>query len=277
MRRIQRWIIAAVFAVAFVIPAAASAHTSEVCWEEHDNGDVTFYAGTNHWLFWPIGGLIIDGATYRFTDVEREIPADVVCQPQACAGDLHPYYWQSVTVSGLEAGEYTIEPTSTTDMEAGVEACYPQEMPIGDTCADPDGDGVCDASDNCPSVANSAQTDADGDGIGDACDTCPDDPNNDADGDGVCGDVDMCQATPDGDAAAGVPSVRLGVNRWVSTETGVFQTLTPQKEVVYGPYTMEDTGGCSCSQIIEALGIGKGHEKFGCSNGIMKRWTKMQQ
>jgi hypothetical protein len=55
----------------------------------------------------------------------------------------------------------------------------------GDTCAVPDtcqggvcqasgpdgdGDGVCDASDNCPADANAGQADLDGDSIGDACD-----------------------------------------------------------------------------------------------------------
>jgi hypothetical protein len=44
---------------------------------------------------------------------------------------------------------------------------------------DVDGDGICDASDNCPVVANSGQADADVDGSGDACDTC-----TDADSDG---------------------------------------------------------------------------------------------
>src|SRR3989454_8952718 len=43
---------------------------------------------------------------------------------------------------------------------------------IAAVCRDQDGDGVCDADDNCPLVANPDQADADGDGIGDACDPC---------------------------------------------------------------------------------------------------------
>jgi hypothetical protein len=44
---------------------------------------------------------------------------------------------------------------------------------------DTDGDGVADATDNCPTVYNPTQSDADADGIGDACDVC-----TDTDGDG---------------------------------------------------------------------------------------------
>lgn len=42
-------------------------------------------------------------------------------------------------------------------------------------CADADGDGVCDWSDDCPQASDPDQSDRDGDGLGDACDVaCPD-------------------------------------------------------------------------------------------------------
>ncbi|MEM6702016.1 MAG: thrombospondin type 3 repeat-containing protein [Acidobacteriota bacterium] len=65
--------------------------------------------------------------------------------------------------------------------------------------ADEDDDGVPDAADNCPLVANSDQADADGDGIGDVCDDYPNDPVNDEDDDGVGGDIDNCPTVYDPD------------------------------------------------------------------------------
>jgi thrombospondin type 3 repeat protein/Big-like domain-containing protein len=55
---------------------------------------------------------------------------------------------------------------------------------LADANADTDGDGVPDASDNCPSISNGGQGDSDGDGIGDACDSA-NDGNQDTDGDGL--------------------------------------------------------------------------------------------
>jgi len=76
--------------------------------------------------------------------------------------------------------------------------------------ADADGDGVSDAVDGCPLVADPEQTDADGDGSGDACDDCPalanptqrdldrdgqgDACDPDIDGDGVPNAADVCPA-----------------------------------------------------------------------------------
>ncbi|MGI6375238.1 MAG: Ig-like domain-containing protein [Anaerolineae bacterium] len=57
--------------------------------------------------------------------------------------------------------------------------------------ADADGDGVPDASDNCPAVANPGQADSDGDGVGDACDGCPNDPAKVAPGICGCGVADV--------------------------------------------------------------------------------------
>ncbi len=60
---------------------------------------------------------------------------------------------------------------------------------------DADGDGVNDADDNCPTIANPSQADADVDQLGDACDACPNSATGDSDGDGVCDDQDNCPST----------------------------------------------------------------------------------
>jgi N-acetylneuraminic acid mutarotase len=88
------------------------------------------------------------------------------------------------------------------DQRFGNEDIYVSDLTFipPDICADlggdTDGDGVCDASDNCPAVVNPDQADQDGDGVGDGCDNCPAVANPDQadfDGDGV---GDICDNHP---------------------------------------------------------------------------------
>jgi hypothetical protein len=106
----------------------------------------------------------------------------------------------------LDAGSFAGNETSTAELANPVMflsyPCYIQ---------DADADGIGGQCDNCPTVANSLQTDTDADGIGDACDNCPITPNpnqSDVDADGV---GDACDPDIDNDgilnAADNCPTV----------------------------------------------------------------------
>ncbi len=174
-------------------------------------------------------------------------------------------------------------------IDISVIACVPP-------CVDSDGDYVCDVDDNCPDVPNSSQGDSDLDGVGDVCDNCMTVPNadqkdwdvdgkgdvcdpcpksawDDKDGDGLCGDVDRCAKTV---LPESVPLLMLGVNRFADVDgDGVFETVPPEGEGPGKVYTLEDTAGCTCEQIIQKLGVGRGHEKFGCSISVMDEWVML--
>ena len=94
----------------------------------------------------------------------------------------------------------------------------------------------------------------------------------DADQDGVLDAVDVCLHTT---IPGSVPTNHLGVNRWaLIDDDDLFDTTLPPGgggEPGF-EFTVEDTHGCSCEQIIEAMALGWGHTKFGCSTGVMLQW-----
>ena len=103
--------------------------------------------------------------------------------------------------------------------------------------------------------------DADGDGL-------------DTDGDGVFDVDDYCPGTM---IPEGVPTVNLKPNHWAFVDNdATFDTMIKGRGK--GPnrsYTLEDTAGCSCEQIIDAQGLGYGHMKHGCSIGVMDYWVEL--
>ncbi len=73
---------------------------------------------------------------------------------------------------------------AVADMDALFAVAQSNPVPDGD------GDGVADASDNCPAVPNASQVDGDGDGAGDVCDCLPADPQVFPGAVEVCNDAD---------------------------------------------------------------------------------------
>jgi cysteine-rich repeat protein len=131
------------------------------------------------------------------------------------SGDISQTYAQLETAAG---GIYPAffcatpddEPSCTPSRPAAVNGSTIYTGAI--TAGDMDGDGIANASDDCPEVFNpvrpvdnGAQADFDADGEGDACDVCPRDPDstscmpfdpNDPDGDGVPNGTDNCSSIP---------------------------------------------------------------------------------
>jgi hypothetical protein len=103
-------------------------------------------------------------------------------------GSVIDKFWLTTNASAVSDGNTTNGPTASP--------CDAfNNGPGGQTGADGDSDGVLDASDNCPTVANADQANTDGDSQGNACDT---DDDNDRFPDTVdqCptqhGDLDGC-------------------------------------------------------------------------------------
>jgi len=97
-------------------------------------------------------------------------------------------------------------------------------------------------------------------------------PGADDDGDGVpdeCSDLCLGTVIPES-----VPTKSLKSNRYALVDGDTtFDTVRPPGGGAGDVFTTLDTAGCSCEQIIDELGLGKGHQKHGCSLGAMRNWV----
>jgi hypothetical protein len=82
----------------------------------------------------------------------------------ACASPL--------TLTGLAPGAHRLT-VIAQDGYGATDVRTPAQFAFTVTNPDRDGDGVPDATDNCPDKANSTQADSDKDGVGDACEVLP--------------------------------------------------------------------------------------------------------
>lgn len=88
--------------------------------------------------------------------------------------------------SGVTAGQIAWR----VNNDGGEDAILIALPNVTGTEADSDGDGLAEACDNCPTVANFDQADTDADGVGDACDLCPGTPE------GLAVDMNGCPSDP---------------------------------------------------------------------------------
>ena len=92
---------------------------------------------------------------------------------------------------------------------------------------------------------------------------------SDSDADGLADDTDRCPGTVIPETA---PTEGLKPNHYVLADgDGTFDTLGG----VSGPFTIQQTAGCSCEQIAVQLGLGNGHRKNGCSKGSLEDWITL--
>jgi hypothetical protein len=136
---------------------------------------------------------------------------------------------------------------------------------------DNDGDGFSECDADCNDLIAFVHPGAleTCDGLDNDCDgVVPAAESHDVDGDGVLGCLDACADTvPD----SGV--VMPNKFRWFGGPNFTTNTGTANQPVhTQSSISMTTTQGCSCAQIVSALGAGTGHSSHGCSLGLMTQW-----
>jgi hypothetical protein len=119
---------------------------------------------------WNSCGERVTGYTYSWSGAGASSTNSYVVQP-ADAGGTVTAFVTACNVDDCSAPAATS--ISIPSSGSGSGGCTPQSCPPPPPpkSSDRDGDGVADASDNCPDVWNTDQGDADGDHVGNVCDT----------------------------------------------------------------------------------------------------------
>ena len=196
---------------------------------------------------------------------------DAFPDDQTRAVSCEPGYYGAFTCSPAPLGTYVANPgaLAATPCSPGTYAdtlasiaCTP--APIGSYVGEEGAATPTACPDGTSTVATGSTSesdcllDTDGDGLPDIVD--PDD-----DGDGVDDGVDVCPDTvlPD------TPPDDWKKNHYVADADGHF--VDPDGRVL--DVTVVDTGGCSGSQIVEAAGLGGGHQRFGITRSAILDWV----
>jgi cytosine/adenosine deaminase-related metal-dependent hydrolase len=126
------------------------------------------------------GGKVLYGDTPLVSALASGCEAFPVCgEDRSLCFDV-----SGVTLGNVESKAASIYPLffCKTDTPSAEPSCTPyrDSYPSGTSATDRDGDGIPDATDDCPDIFNpirpmdgAAQADVDGDGFGDACDSQP--------------------------------------------------------------------------------------------------------
>jgi hypothetical protein len=171
------------------------------------------------------------------------VPASVPCAPEM-AGPRCP----SGQICLMMGGTETCVPPGTVGVDAAPASDGPIEAPDGPP-NDVDSDGIPNAMDDCPNVADPMQYDEDGDKVGDVCDPCPVSSNNtDGDGDGVGDDCDP-NAAVSGDKIVlfdglnqGLPVGWTSTGSWTAVQGGLSVTVNAGVDAtITSPFTVDST------------------------------------